>query len=208
MVTGQRIDAVEYHSRRRPMVPMPAGEVAVRATWVERDDQVGAPPPDLATDVAPQVTRVFQRAILVAEEFHALRSEHSGSLSLLHFPDRYQFRRRDAAIPRTLVPVGDDDVGDLPTFPGESSDRAASQEFRVIRMRSNAPPRAGGVRHELPPVSALAAARALARRRHCHAVPASRTAPARNGAERSKASARAPITSGPTTWPVSLIVRI
>ena len=171
--------------------------------------EIGSPPTDLTGDVAPEIARVFQLAILVAEKLDVLDAEHVSGPSLLLFSNRCQLLRRDAAITRSLVAVGHDHVGDLPAFLGQPGDGATSQEIRIVRMRGDEhhPPVRG--RHESCPSAGDP-------RRHgaglttalpCR-LPASSAAPNRNGAERSTASARAPITRGPTIWPLSVIVRI
>jgi hypothetical protein len=64
----------------------------------QRDDEIGSPSPNLAGNVAPEVPRVVQLAILVAEEFDVLHPEHVGGSALFLFSNRCELLRRDTPI--------------------------------------------------------------------------------------------------------------
>src|SRR4030095_12898661 len=98
MVSRERGDAVENHAPSDPMVAMPPGEVVVCAVRTQRDDEIGSPSTNLAGNVAPEVARVFQLAILVAEEFDVLHPEHVGGAALFLFSNRCELLGRDTPI--------------------------------------------------------------------------------------------------------------
>ena len=98
MVARQRVDTVEHNAGCGPVVPVPAREVVVRAVWVESDDEVRSPPSDLAGNVAPELARIFQLAILVAQELNVPHAEHVGSPSLFLFSNRCELLRRDTPL--------------------------------------------------------------------------------------------------------------
>src|SRR4029453_842601 len=70
MVSRERVDAVENHAACDAVIPVPPGEVVVRAVRIQGDDEVGSPSPNLASNVAPELARIFQLAVLVAEELN------------------------------------------------------------------------------------------------------------------------------------------
>src|SRR5882724_6795489 len=98
MVSRERVDAVEDHAASDPVVPMPPWEVVVRAVRIQGDDDVGSPLTNLAGNVAPELARVFQLAILVAEELNAPHAEHVGGSSLFLLSNRCELLRRNAPI--------------------------------------------------------------------------------------------------------------
>src|SRR5256886_15239169 len=66
VVAGERIDTVERDPTGDPVVAV-GGSEEVRAVWVLADDEIGAPLADHPRDVAPQVARVLDLAVRVAE---------------------------------------------------------------------------------------------------------------------------------------------
>jgi hypothetical protein len=101
--------------------------------WAE----IESPSTNLAGNVAPEVARVFQLAILVAEERDVLHAEHVGGSVLFLCVNQCELLRRDAAIARSLVAIGQDHVGDLPALLGQPGHGAASQEIRIVGMRGD-----------------------------------------------------------------------
>ena len=134
MVAGERIDAVERDPPGDPVVAV-GGSEEVRAVWVLADDEIGAPLADHPRDVAPQVARVLDLAVRVAEELHPLDAERARRVSLLLLADPGEPLGGHRAIARALVPVGDDHVGDLATLLDHLRDGAASAELRVVGVR-------------------------------------------------------------------------
>src|SRR5207247_7173790 len=127
MVACEGVDAVEDDTSGDAVVPVPAGKIGVRAVRVQSDDEVWAPAADLPRHVTPQIAAVFELTVLIAQELHVLDAEYTGGSPLLFVSKRYQLLRRDTAIARPLVAVRHDDVGDLPTFPGQPCDGTAGQ---------------------------------------------------------------------------------
>src|SRR6185295_5798903 len=109
---GQGIDAVEGDPGDGPVIAVRAPEV-VRAVRVHRDHEIGAPPSDLARDVAPEVARVLDLAVGIAEELDADNAERAGGVALLFLADARQPFGGHRTVAGALVAVGHDDVRDL-----------------------------------------------------------------------------------------------
>src|SRR5712691_11324541 len=84
--TGERVDTIEYNSARDAVVPV-GGEDVGRTMWVLGDDEIGAPPPDLAGDVSPEVARVRHLSVVVAKELDVLHPESIRGGPLLRLAD-------------------------------------------------------------------------------------------------------------------------
>jgi hypothetical protein len=86
---------------------MPPGEVAVRAVRIQGDDEIGSPATNLTSDIAPEIARVFQLAILVTEKLDGPHTEDLSGSPLFLCSNRRELLRRDAPITRSLVAIGE-----------------------------------------------------------------------------------------------------
>jgi hypothetical protein len=148
MVSRERVDAVEDHPPSNPVVPMPPGKIVVRAVRIQNDDEVRSPSTNPTSDIAPNIARIFQLPILVTEERDGSHPEHLRGPSLFLCANRCELLRRDAPTTRSLVAIGQDHIGDLPTLLGQPGHGAASQEIRIVGMRGDEHHTPFGCRHE------------------------------------------------------------
>jgi len=136
VVARERIDAVEGDPGDGPVISMRAAKV-VAAERVHRDDEIGAPPSDLAGDVAPQVAGVLDLAVGIAEELDARDAERARGVALLLFTDPRQALGGHRTIPRALVAVRHDDVADLAAVPDELRDGPPGAELGIVGVRGH-----------------------------------------------------------------------
>ena len=134
VVAGEGIDAVERHAADDPVVAV-RGSEEVGAMRILADDEVGAPPADLARDVAPEVARVLDLAVWIAEERDPFDAERARRVPLLLFTDPGESLGGHRSIARALVAVGDDHVDDLAALLAQLRDGAARAELRVVGVR-------------------------------------------------------------------------
>src|SRR5439155_6811207 len=111
------------------------GSEEVAAVRTLADDEVGAPRADLAGDVAPEVARVLDFAVRIAEEDDPLDAERAGGVPLLFLADPGEPLWGHRSIARALVAVGGDQVCGLAALLDHLRDGAARPELRVIGVR-------------------------------------------------------------------------
>ena len=197
VVARERVDAIEHDAAGDPVVPVPAVEVAVRAIRVLRDDQVGPPPADLAgrrpagAGACPPPRRPRSRGTRRARRRAPARRSAARLRGSAPGAPARSSRSVDPLLPLVTI-----DVRDLAPLLHELRDGPARPELGVVGMRRHHHDSVARPRHALPPVVAGAGV-SLPWRPHRHAAASSSAAPRRNGADRSTASAQAPITSGP-----------
>src|SRR5712691_2070820 len=131
VITGERVDTIEYNSARDAVVPV-GGEDVGRAMRVLSDDEIGPPPSDLAGDVSPEVARVLHLSVVVAEELDVVYPDSVRGGPLLRLADPGKTVRGHRAVPRSHIAAGDDDINDLGALPYQPGHRASCASLRVV----------------------------------------------------------------------------
>src|SRR2546421_2943047 len=148
MVARERVHAIQRDAADDTVVAVRGAEL-VGAQGVLADEEIGAVASDLAGDLAPQLARVLDLAVRVAEERHLLDAEGARGVALLLLTDGGQPRGGHRAVARALVAVGDDDEADVLAFLDELRHRAARAELAVVGMGGDHQYAPDGIAHTL-----------------------------------------------------------
>src|SRR3989442_2909 len=148
VIARERIDAVQRDAADDAVVAVRGAEV-VRPPWVLADDHVGPVAPDLARHLEPQLARVLDLAVGIAEERDLLDAERARGVTLLLGPDLGQPRRGHRAVALAPVAAGDDDEGDGLALLDELRHRAARAELAVIGVGGDHQHAPDGIGHAL-----------------------------------------------------------
>src|SRR6266545_7858083 len=109
VVPSQWIDAVEHDPSGHAVVTVGSVEV-VRAVRALGDDEIRPPLADLSGDVPPELARVLDVTIAVAEELDVPHPEHLRGIPLLRFADLNETIACHRAVAGPHAAICDDDV--------------------------------------------------------------------------------------------------
>jgi hypothetical protein len=112
------------------MVQVPVAAEAHRR--VLADDRIRLESPNLAHDVAPQLDRIAQRAVLVRQKHDVPRAQGMSRVQLLGTPDLSELVRADVGIGRAFVAAGTQHVVDLFARCCPLGNGAAAAELGIV----------------------------------------------------------------------------
>ena len=133
VIPRERVDAIQHDTAGDAVIPVGAMKT-VRAVRVLGDDEVGAPPADLAGHLLAEGPRVLHLAVLMPKELHVRDPERPRSVPLLGFTDSGEAFPAHRPVAGSHAAVSHDDVGDLRPLLDQFADGAPRAELRVVGM--------------------------------------------------------------------------